>query len=69
MTQGRVTSAKFSINVNGGIAGYLTSARGRPMSSYLFVIAMECLSSIIKNKIRANPQFTYHWRCQKLNIM
>ena len=42
------------------------------MSSYLFVLVMEVLSMVIRNKVEQDVShgqpFQYHWRCQKTKI-
>ncbi|KAL0294225.1 UNVERIFIED_CONTAM: Retrovirus-related Pol polyprotein from type-2 retrotransposable element R2DM [Sesamum calycinum] len=67
-----VTSAHFSIFVNGGVHGFFAGARGLrqgdPMSPYLFVLVMEVLQMILQQFIEQDGQFLYHWRCQELKL-
>ncbi|KAK3193246.1 hypothetical protein Dsin_024556 [Dipteronia sinensis] len=67
-----LTTPKFSISINGELAGFLSRKRGLhqgdPMSPYLFVIAMEVLSKILANRIKDSPSFKFHWRCDKIKL-
>ncbi|KAK4380831.1 Retrovirus-related Pol polyprotein from type-2 retrotransposable element R2DM [Sesamum angolense] len=67
-----VTSAHYSVVVNGGVHGYFAGARGLrqgdPMSPYLFVLVMEVLHMILQQLIEQDGEFRYHWRCQELNL-
>ena len=67
-----VTSATFSICINGSLHGHFQGARGLrqgdPMSLYLFVIVMEILARIF-NETSQNPQLKSHWRCGKNRIV
>ncbi|KAL0293373.1 UNVERIFIED_CONTAM: Transposon TX1 uncharacterized protein [Sesamum angustifolium] len=63
-----VTSAHYSVVVNGGVHGFFAGARGLrqgdPMSPYLFVLVMEVLHMILQQLIEQDGEFRYHWRCQ-----
>ncbi len=63
-----VTTANYSLNINGEPTGYIKGHRGLrqgdPLSSYLFVIVMEVLTCILKEKAML-PDFQFHWRCSK----
>ncbi|KAK3189550.1 hypothetical protein Dsin_029111 [Dipteronia sinensis] len=59
-----LTTPKFSIFINGELAGFFSRKRGLrqgdPMSPYLFVIAMEVLSKIMAKRIEDSPSFKFH---------
>ncbi|KAK4384704.1 Retrovirus-related Pol polyprotein from type-2 retrotransposable element R2DM [Sesamum angolense] len=67
-----VTSAHYSVVVNGGVHGFFAGARGLrqgdPMSPYLFVLVMEVLQMILQQFIDQDGQFLYHWRCMELKL-
>ncbi|KAK4384432.1 Retrovirus-related Pol polyprotein from type-2 retrotransposable element R2DM [Sesamum angolense] len=67
-----VTSARFSVVVNGGMHRFFAGARGLrqgdPMSPYLFVLVMEVLQMILQQFIDQDGQFLYHWRCTELKL-
>ncbi|GJW15974.1 RNA-directed DNA polymerase, eukaryota, reverse transcriptase zinc-binding domain protein [Tanacetum coccineum] len=67
-----VTTAKFSININGNREGYLKSGRGLkqgdPISPYLFTMVMEMFNLILKKKIRDCKEFRYHFGCKRMQI-
>ncbi|KAL0288896.1 UNVERIFIED_CONTAM: Retrovirus-related Pol polyprotein from type-2 retrotransposable element R2DM [Sesamum radiatum] len=67
-----VTSAHYSVVVNGGVHGFFAGARGLrqgdPMSPYLFVLVMEVLHMILQQLIEQDGEFQYHWRCKDLNL-
>ena len=71
-----VTTPRFSVNINGELAGFFGSSRGLrqgdPLSSYLFVIIMDALSMLIAKRVeessRDGQPFDYHWRCSKNKI-
>ncbi|KAL0293592.1 UNVERIFIED_CONTAM: hypothetical protein Sradi_6927600 [Sesamum radiatum] len=68
-----ITTASFSISLNGTIHGFFTSTRGLrqgdPISPYLFVLVMESLHLLIKHKIQNDDIFQHHWRCKELGII
>ncbi|KAL0454000.1 UNVERIFIED_CONTAM: LINE-1 reverse transcriptase [Sesamum latifolium] len=67
-----ITSAHFSMYLNGDIHGYFAGARGLrqgdPMSPYLFVLVMEVLQMIIQQFIDQDEGFTYHWKCGNMGL-
>ncbi|KAK3193248.1 hypothetical protein Dsin_024558 [Dipteronia sinensis] len=60
-----LTTPKFSISINGELAGFFSGKRGLrqgdPMSPYLFVIATEVLSKILAKHIEDSHSFKFHW--------
>ncbi|KAL0293553.1 UNVERIFIED_CONTAM: hypothetical protein Sradi_6930300 [Sesamum radiatum] len=68
-----ITTASFSISLNGSIHGFFSSSRGLrqgdPISPYLFVLVIESLHLIIKSKVTTDTTFQYRWRCKELGIV
>ena len=66
-----VTTASFSVQVNGDLAGYFRSSRGLrqgcSLSPYLFVICMDVLSKML-DKGASDRKFGYHPRCKNLGL-
>ncbi|GKC34383.1 RNA-directed DNA polymerase, eukaryota, reverse transcriptase zinc-binding domain protein, partial [Tanacetum coccineum] len=67
-----VSTAKFSINVNGESHGFFKGGRGLrqgdPLSPYLFTIVMEVFSLMMQRNIRKEKNFHYHFGCKQLKI-
>lgn len=65
-----ISTASFSININGGLVGFFKSncgiRQGDPMAPYLFALGMEYLSRLLDFKVLHN-QFQFHPRCKKAN--
>ncbi|KAL0287048.1 UNVERIFIED_CONTAM: putative ribonuclease H protein [Sesamum radiatum] len=68
-----VSTASFSISLNGSIYGFFPGARGLrqgdPMSPYLFVLVMEIWNTLLRYRVQNAPQFQHHWKCKELNIL
>lgn len=59
------------VGYNGTVNGYFKGTRGLrqgdPLSPYLFVIAMNCLSHMLNN-VATRPGFKYHSNCKKIKL-
>ncbi|XP_071740793.1 uncharacterized protein [Rutidosis leptorrhynchoides] len=66
-----VTTASFSICLNGEAHGYFKSGRGLrqgdPMSLYLFTLVMEVLTLILAQTTKED-MFKFHFGCKKLKL-
>ncbi|KAL0295377.1 UNVERIFIED_CONTAM: Retrovirus-related Pol polyprotein from type-2 retrotransposable element R2DM [Sesamum radiatum] len=67
-----VTTPSFSVCLNGAPHGFFKGARGLrqgdPMSPFLFVLVMEVLTLILLQRIEQNGGFSYHWRCDRIQL-
>lgn len=67
-----LSSASFSINVNGNSFGFFKTKRGLrqgdPVSPYLFTIIMEVFNLTIKRQIKLEKRFKYHWGCKEMEV-
>ena len=66
-----VTSASFSVQVNGDLEGYFQSERGLrqgcSLSPYLFVICMNVLSKMLDDAAKKG-KIRYHPRCKNIDF-
>ncbi|KAL0313709.1 UNVERIFIED_CONTAM: hypothetical protein Scaly_2907800, partial [Sesamum calycinum] len=68
-----VTTASFSVSLNGAIYGFFKGSRGLrqgdPVSPYLFVLVMETWNSLLKYRVQNAADFQYHWKCKEMGIL
>ncbi|KAL0455534.1 UNVERIFIED_CONTAM: hypothetical protein Slati_0892600 [Sesamum latifolium] len=68
-----ITTASFSISLNGSIHGFFQGSRGirqgGPVFTYLFVIVMEIWHVLLKVRVQNDDNFQYHWKCHELGIL
>lgn len=66
-----ICTTSFMIGYNGTVSGYFKGKRGLrqgdPLSPYLFVIAMNCLSFMLNNAA-AQGHIQYHSKCSKMKL-
>ncbi|GJY88494.1 polypyrimidine tract-binding protein homolog 2 isoform X1 [Tanacetum coccineum] len=68
-----VTSASYSISINGNIHGFFRGKRGirqgDPLSPYLFTLVMEVFTMILKRRVLDSDSFRYHKHCEEMDII
>lgn len=66
-----VCTPNFTVGYNGAVHGHFKGRRGLrqgdPLSPYLFVIAMNCLSLLL-DKAAAEGKFSYHAKCESSRL-
>lgn len=66
-----ITSASFSVQVNGELAGYFQSQRGLrqgcSLAPYLFVICMNVLSKMLDRSAKRG-EMGYHPKCRNIDL-
>ncbi|GJV47845.1 RNA-directed DNA polymerase, eukaryota, reverse transcriptase zinc-binding domain protein [Tanacetum coccineum] len=67
-----VSSAKFSIGINGDRYGCFKSGRGLrqgdPISPYLFTLIMEVFSLMLARNVEDSKSFKYHKGCKEMKL-
>ncbi|GKA64872.1 RNA-directed DNA polymerase, eukaryota, reverse transcriptase zinc-binding domain protein [Tanacetum coccineum] len=67
-----VTTAAFTLNINGERIGYFRGGRGLrqgdPISSYQFTLIMEVFSLLLQREIENEPKFQYHFGCKAIKL-
>jgi hypothetical protein len=67
-----IISPRFTIFLIGTLVGYFKGGKGLrqddPLSPYLFVLAMEVFSRVMKEYTREGSGFKFHYRCSRMNL-
>ena len=67
-----VTTATFTLNINGERVGYFKGGRGLrqgdPVSPYIFTFIMEIFSLMLQRQIRKEERFQYHFNCKETRL-
>lgn len=66
-----ITSPSFSLGINGETYGYFRGGnglrQGNPISTLIFVLAMDCFSRLM-NKMCKKEQISFHYQCKQLRL-
>lgn len=67
----RISTASFSVNLNGSLLGNFKSSRGLrqgdPLSPSLFILVMEGFTQLLHENTQSNP-FVYHPKCETTKL-
>ncbi|KAL0427915.1 UNVERIFIED_CONTAM: hypothetical protein Slati_2966300 [Sesamum latifolium] len=68
-----LSTAAYYVSLNGELHGFFKGARGLrqddPMSSYLFVLAMEILHLLLLQRVEQSEHFQFHWLCKDVDLL